>query len=252
MNAAGTMRAASLIVTLALSLPATSHAGQQPTEPGWPQPVQNNLMYSYAKLSQNELRTGNGDSTYRWEGEGWYGGNINRAWFKTEGNLNLDSGALDEAETQALYSRAITRYFNLQAGARYNFDPTPSRGYGAFGVEGLAPLFWEIGLFGFVSDGGHYAARVEGHYDLRLTQRLILQPQFEINFYTKADPRSGIGAGLSDLDSGLRLRYEIRRQFAPYIGITYEKKYGQSASFARADGDAVEDFRFVAGIRVWF
>lgn len=239
-------------VALTMMLPMTAVAQQQPTEPGWPQPIHNNLMYSYAKLSQNELRTGNGDSTYRWEGEGWYGGNINRAWFKTEGNLNVDSGALDEAETQALYSRAISPYFNLQAGARYNFDPIPSRGWGAFGIEGLAPLFWEVGLFGFVSDNGHYAARVEGHYDLRLTQRLVLQPQFELNLYTKSDPRARLGAGLSDLDSGLRLRYEIWREFAPYIGITYEKKYGQSASFARADGGSAEDFRVVSGIRVWF
>lgn len=240
---------------LALSLLAVappSLAQQQPTQSAWPQPVHNDLNFGYAALNQNEWRTGNGDSTYRWEGEGWYGGNLNRAWFKSEGNLNTDTGALDEAETQALYSRAISRFFNLQAGARYNFDPVPSRGWATFGIEGLAPLYWEIGLYGFVSDSGHYSARLEGSYDLYITQRLVLQPQFELNFYTKSDPRSGIGAGLSDLDSGLRLRYEIRRQFAPYVGMTYEKKYGQSAHFARTEGGAVEELRFVAGIRVWY
>jgi len=248
---------ASLNRTLALTafaamLPLTTLAQQQPTQAAWPQPVENNRPFGFAILDQNELRTGNGDNSYRWEGEGWYGDHLNRAWFKTEGKLDTGTGALDEAEAQALYSRAISRFFNLQAGARYNFKPSPSRGWGAFGVEGLAPLFWEIGAFGFVSNGGHYGARLEGRYDMYLTQRLVLQPQFELNFYSKSDPRQGFGAGLSDIDSGLRLRYEICRQFAPYVGVTYEKRYGQAATFARAERAAVEDLRFIAGIRVWW
>lgn len=252
MKAPKTLIIRTLLATAGLSVASLAQAQQKPTQPGWPQPVENNRAFGYAALNQNELRTGNGNSTYRWEGEGWYGGNVNRAWFKAEGNLDTDTGALDEAETQALYSRAISRYFNVQAGARYDFKPAPSRGWATFGVEGLAPLYWEIGAFGFVSDNGHYAARVEGYYDMYITQRLALQPQFEVNLYSKSDRRSGIGAGLSDIDTGLRLRYEIRRQFAPYIGVAYEKKYGQTASFARAEGASVEDFRFVAGIRVWY
>lgn len=234
-------------LALIVALPISALA-QKPTQPGWPQPVENNRSFGYARLNQNELRTGNGVSTYRWEGEGWYGGNLNRAWFKSEGNVNTDTGAVDEAETQVLYSRAISRYFDVQAGGRYDFGPVPSRGWAAFGVQGLAPLFFDLGVHGFVSTGGNYSARVEGSYDLLITQRLILQPQFEVNFYSKAEPRRGIGAGLSDLDSGLRLRYEIRRQLAPYVGITYEKRYGQTAEFARALGERTEDFRFVVGI----
>ncbi|HQU16194.1 MAG: hypothetical protein B7Z66_09315 [Chromatiales bacterium 21-64-14] len=238
-------------LALGLLLGPVAYA-QQPTKPGWPQPVQNNLPYSYWALNQNELRTWDGNSTYRWEGEGWYGGNINRAWFKTEGNLDTTTGKVDEGELQALYSRAITRYFDLQTGVRYDFKPGPSRGWGAFGVQGLAPYFFEVAATGFVSNDGYFAARLEGSYDLLITQRLILQPQAELNFYTKSDPRRRIGSGLESLDSGLRLRYEIRRQFAPYIGVTYEKKYGRSADYARQDGASVEDLRFVTGIRLWF
>jgi copper resistance protein B len=237
---------------LVVLLPVAVKAGQQPTQPGWPQPVENERWFGYGILNQNELRTGEGPSLYRWDGEGWYGGNLNRAWFKSEGNLELDSGALNEAEVQALYSRAISPFFNLQVGVRYDFEPTPSRTYGAFGVEGLAPMFVEVGAFGFVSNGGHYAARLEGHYDMRLTQRLILQPQFEANFYTASERDRGIGSGFSDLDAGLRLRYEIRRQFAPYIGVTYQSKFGQTADFARADGESVSAVRFVVGLRVWY
>lgn len=237
---------------LVLLLPVASRAGQQPTKPGWPQPVENNRFFGYGILNQNEVRTGQGQSIYRWDGEGWYGDNLNRAWFKTEGSYGFDAGTFGEAEAQALYSRAVSPFFNAQAGVRYDFNPAPSRLYGVFGVEGLAPMFLNVGAFAFVSDGGHYSARLEGHYDMRLTQRLILQPQLELNFYSSSERDRGIGSGLSDLDTGLRLRYEITRQFAPYIGVTYESKFGQTAGFARASGDRVSAIRFVAGIRVWF
>lgn len=237
---------------LILSLPVIAYAGQQPTEPGWPQPMNNNRLFGYGILDQNELRTGTGQSLYRWEGEGWYGGNLNRAWFKTEGSLGLNNGMFDEAEAQALYSRAISRYFNLQSGVRYDFNPAPSRLYGTIGVEGLAPLYFDTGAYIFISDGGHYAARLEGHYDLRLTQRLVLQPQGEVNFYTASERDRGIGSGLSDLDAGLRLRYEIRREIAPYIGVVYAEKFGQTAEFARAQGESTGGFQFIVGLRIWF
>jgi copper resistance protein B len=233
-------------------LPMAGRAGQQPTQPGWPQPVNNDRWFGYGILNQNEIRTGQGQSIYRWDGEGWYGGNLNRAWFKTEGSLGLHTGTFSEAEAQTLYSRAISPFFNLQGGVRYDFNPAPSRLYGVFGVEGLAPMFIEVGAFGFVSDGGHYSARLEGDYDMRLTQRLVLQPQAEINFYSASEPGRGIGSGLSDLDCGLRLRYEIRRQFAPYIGVTYETRFGQTADLARARGVSVGRIRFVVGVRIWF
>lgn len=247
-----TIQAILTAAVFTLTIPFTAGAGQRPTEPGWPQPVHSNLPFSRVMLNQNELRAGNGNTTYRWEGDAWYGDNLNRAMLRTEGNWNVNTEKFEEAETQALYSRAITRYFDLQTGLRYDFEPSPSRGWLTFGVEGLAPMYWEIGAFVFISDGGHAASRIEGYNNLYLTQRLILQPQFEVNLYSKDDTNRGIGYGLSDLDIGLRVRYEIRREFAPYIGITYERKYGRTADFARRDGDSVDDLRLTGGIRVWF
>ena len=239
-------------LALAAFLPATAAAQQQPEQPGWPQPMNNNPILGHAYLNQNELRTGNGNDSYRWEGEGWYGGNLNRAWFKTEGDVNTKTGDLEDGEAQALYSRAISEFFDLQAGVRYDAGPVPSRGWAVIGVEGLAPYFFEVGAHAFVSNGGHMAARFEASYDLLITQRLVLQPQVEMNFYSKSEASRHVGSGLGDIDAGLRLRYEFSRKFAPYIGVTYESKFGKTADFARAHGETVHQVRFVGGIRVWF
>lgn len=238
-----------LTLTLTLLLPVLAHAQQQPSEPGWPQPVENDRSFGYAALNQNELRVGSPDS-YRWEGEGWYGDDFNRLWLKSEGSTDTSSGGADEAEVQGLYSRAVSAFFNLQGGVRYDFDPT-SRGWAAFGIEGLAPLNWDIEAFAFVSSGGHLGARFAGYYDLYLTQRLILQPQFELNGYSRPDRAAMLGTGLADGDFGLRLRYELRREFAPYIGVTYQARFGATAEMARAAALSAGDLRFAAGIRVW-
>ena len=126
-------------------LPGTVLAQQQPTEPGWPQPMNTNPLLGYAILNQNEVRTGNGATTYRWDGEGWYGGNLSRVWFSSEGKLDSRTGALDDTEVQALYSRAISPFFDLQAGARYDFGNKPGQGWAVAGLEGLAPYFFELG-----------------------------------------------------------------------------------------------------------
>ena len=118
-------------------------------------------------------------------------------------------------------------------------------------VEGLAPLFFHVSATAYASSAGHYAAKVEGNYDLLLTQQLILQPELELNFYSKADPRRGVGSGLADLDSGLRLRYELSRKFAPYIGLAYESKFGGSAIMARGAGEKASNLRFTFGLRAW-
>jgi copper resistance protein B len=234
---------------LAIVLPVVAHAQQQPAEPGWPQPVENDQPFGYALLNQNELRVGSSTS-YRWDGEGWYGNDFDRLWVKSEGSLDTSNDTVDEGEVQGLYSRAVSTYFNLQGGIRYDLDPSP-RGWAALAVEGLAPLDWEISASAFVSDGGHLGARLEGYHDFYLTQRLVLQPQFELNAYSRADRAAETGTGLSDGDFGLRLRYELRRELAPYIGVTYETKYGATADMARAIGQPTEQLRVVLGIRAW-
>lgn len=198
-----------------------------------------------------EYRVQAGGDAYRWDGEGWFGGDINRFVVKTEGEGEV-RGGVESAEVQALYSRAIDPWFNLQAGLRHDFKPGPARTYATIGFEGLAPYWFEVEGALFLSDKGDLLARLEGYYDQRITGKLILQPRAELNFAAQDVPAGGIGSGLSDAEFGLRLRYEIKREFAPYIGISWERKAGATARFARAVGDRVESTSFVIGIRTWF
>lgn len=168
---------------------------------------------------------------------------------KTEGD-GAFRGDVDHAEVEALYSRAIDPYWNLQAGVRYDFEP--SRAYAALGVEGLAPYWFELEGALFLSDRGDLFARVSGYHDLRITQRLIIQPRAELNLAAQDVPRDRIGSGLSSTELGLRLRYEVSREFAPYVGVHWERRFGDTADFARADGNDVSDVSFVAGVRFWF
>lgn len=198
-----------------------------------------------------EVQIRNGRDGYRWDGEGWFGGDYNRFVVKSEGEGTFRKG-VDAAEVQALYSRAIGPYFNLQAGVRHDFQPSPTQTYATVGIEGLAPYEFETEAALFVSTKGDVLARAEGWYDERLTQRLILQPRVELNFAAQDVPRDRIGAGLTDAELGLRLRYEISRRFAPYVGISYEAKTGHTADFARADGESPHMTSLVLGIRTWF
>ena len=188
---------------------------------------------------------------YRWDGEAWFGGDVDRLTLKTEGDGDR-RGGVESAELQALYSRAIGPYFNLQAGVRHDFQPSPARTYATLGVEGLAPYMFDLEAAAFLSDHGDVLARIEGYYDQRITQRLILQPRIELNLAAQDVPATRIGAGLGNAELGLRLRYEIRREFAPYVGLSYDAKIGRTARYARADGDDPRVGSVVAGIRFWF
>lgn len=161
-------------------------------------------------------------------------------------------GKLGDGSHQLLYDRPVTTYFDVQGGIRYDIDSGPSRGWAAFGIQGLAPQWFDVEATAYASDSGHFAARLQTFYDLLVTQRLILEPQIELNLYTKSDPGRRTGPGLSDVDAGLRLRYEFTRKFAPYIGVVFEDKFGGTASFARRQGESVNDVRFVLGVRSWF
>jgi copper resistance protein B len=204
------------------------------------------VQFNLAELQVRDRREG-----YRWDGEGWFGGDIDRVVVKSEGRGDL-GGTLGEAEVQALYSRAIGPYFNLQAGVRQDIRPQPARTYATVGFEGLAPYWFEVAGALFLSDKGDVLARAEGYYDQRITQRLILQPRVELNFAAQDVRTSGIGAGLSDAELGLRLRYEIKREFAPYVGVSYDAKVGRTARFARANGERVRGASLVLGMRTWF
>jgi len=192
-----------------------------------------------------------GRDGFAWDGEGWYGGDINRLWVKSEGEGEFGR-SIERAEVQALYSRAIDPYFNLQGGLRYDFKPNPSRVYATVGVEGLAPYLFELEGALFLSNKGELLARAEGYYDQRITQRLILQPRVELNFAAQNSRAIGVGSGLSDGEFGLRLRYEIRREFAPYVGVQYSRAFGNTRRFQREAGEDPAGWSILTGIRAWF
>lgn len=205
-----------------------------------------------SKVMGNVLEYTNADENdgYRWDIEAWYGGDIHRIVLKTEGE-GFQQGGVELAETQALYSRAVGRYTDVQAGVRYDLEPR-GRAYATISVESLLHYWFEAEAALFLSDRGDAFGRLEGTYDLRLTQRLILQPRLEVELAAQDVPDVLIGSGVSSAEAGLRLRFDIRREFAPYIGVNFEKSFGQTADFARDAGEDSEETSFVLGLRAWF
>jgi copper resistance protein B len=199
-------------------------------------------------LAEHQARSG--ADGYRWEGQAWFGGDINRLVVKTEGEGAHGEG-VGSAEVQALYSRAVGVYTDLQVGVRQDVEPY-GRTYATVGFESLLPYWFDVEGAAFLSSRGDLLARIEGTYDLRLSNRLILQPRAELNFAAQNTPETRTGSGLSNAEIGLRLRYEIRREFAPYIGVSWDRKAGKTADYARARGEDVEATSFVIGIRAFF
>jgi copper resistance protein B len=239
---------------------ASAASAQAPAAPDQPlpagtrelvEPVMDRVILAHGILDQFEGRTDGRTPYLRWSGEGWIGTDYDKFWVKTEG-FRRTNGTVDDGLHEFLYSRAISTYFDLQGGLRSDIDSGPTRNWAAFGFEGLAPYFFNVQGTVYASDNGHFAARFEGSYDLLLTNRLILQPEFEINLYSKSDPARLIGTGISEIDTGIRLRYAFDRKFAPYIGVAYEGKFGPTASFVRRAGESTNGVRFVFGIRSWF
>lgn len=208
------------------------------------------MPYSQAMLDRLEYRAVRGRDGYAWEGEAWVGGDVNRFAISTEGEGEA-GGAVEDAEVQALYRRAIGPWFNAEAGVRQDIGRA-ARTHLAIGIDGLAPYWFDVSAQAFLSTHGEVQARLEASYDQRITQRLILQPRAEFNLAAQDVPDSGIGAGLSDAEFDLRLRYEFVREFAPYVGISYSAKTGRSANFARAVGEDPTTLNLVFGVRAWF
>lgn len=199
-----------------------------------------------------EFHSNHGDPLAVWEGQGWIGNDEKKFWIKTEGEYAHEDSRFEEAEIQALYSRAISPFWDVQAGLRFDLEPDPSRSYLALGVQGLAPQWFELDTQLFLSDEGDISARIEVEYALRLTQRLILQPRVELNAAFSDDPEIGVGSGFSSVDAGLRLRYEVRREFAPYIGISWIRALGNTEDFVAAAGEDSSELSLVVGIRLWY
>jgi copper resistance protein B len=198
-----------------------------------------------------EVRPGPRGGGYAWEAEGWTGGDTDRLAFSTEGEGGF-RGRAEQAEVQLLWSHALDPWFNLNIGARQDFRPEPMRTHAVIGIEGLAPYWFHVKGAVFFSHRGDVTARAEVNYDQRLTQRLIAQPAMEVNFSAQRVPEIALGSGVTSVELGLRLRYEIAREFAPYAGVNWERRLGDTARYTRLEGDSPDSLRFIAGVRFWF
>ncbi|WP_124094861.1 copper resistance protein B [Burkholderia gladioli] len=207
-------------------------------------------LHSYFVFDQLEWQRRAAGGTLNWNGNGWIGGDLDRLWLRTEGSRV--GSRLEDAEVQALWGHSITPWWDLVAGVRHDFRPSAAQTWLAFGIQGLALYNFESEVTAFVGQRGQASLRVEGRYDLLITNRLILQPSFEANLFAKNDAARGQGAGLGDTSLGLRLRYEVDRQFAPYLGISWDRSYGNSARMVVREGGRRSELSVLAGVRVWF
>ena len=235
------------------SAAAASNLRHAPNEPD--HVMDHEVLLTKVTIDQLEAREDDGSAL---EGSVWFGGDKHKAWFKTEveraeGETERALSRTTKKELQALYSRAIAPFWDLQMGVRHDFElESDSRNWGVLALNGLAPYFFEVDTSLFVGEDGNTALRLEAEYELLFTQQWILSPEIEVNFFGQNTPETHTGSGLSDVEAGLRLRYEFTPQFAPYIGVNYEKKFGKTADFARDDGEATSETTWVIGLHAWF
>ena len=208
-------------------------------------------IHTQFMVDQLEYRATDGTDYIAWDINGWIGNDDHKLAIKSEGEKPTE-GKLEKAEFQLLYRRPVSDFFDVEAGLRHDIRPDPDRTYGVIGIAGLAPYFFETDASLFVGEKGDVVARIEAEYDLLLTQKLILQPTAEMNLAFTEDRAIHVGRGVSNVELGLRLRYEVVREFAPYLGVHWERKFGKTADFAREDREAVDSLFFVGGLRFWF
>ena len=244
------------------------HAGQGAPQPQTPIPpitdadraaafpdveghtLSDNAVYSFVLFDHLEWQGVETAGGLSWDTKGWVGRDRDRLWFRTE--YLTEHGRLGDAEAHLFYGRAFARSWDVVVGLRQDFRPGPAQSWLAIGVQGLAPYWFDVEATAYLGAGGQTAARLEVEYELLLTNRLVLQPLVKVDLYGKTNADRGIGAGVSSFDAGLRIRYELRREFAPYLGVTWHSRFGETAEFAEAAGDSTGGRQFVAGLRFWF
>jgi copper resistance protein B len=230
-----------------ISCPAVAFA-QTPHPEGRTHTTHENAIHSFVLVDQLEwLATS--PRAAGWDAKGWIGQDRDRFWFRTEGEAS--TARLDRTETHLFYGRAIAPWWDIVAGLRHDDGPGPARNWAAVGVQGLAPYFVELEVTGYVGAEGRTHARVEAKYELLVTNRLVVQPLVEVEIYGKDDPERRIGAGLSSADIGLRVRYEIRREVAPYVGVLWSRRFYGTAEMWRGSGYPAANMRLAAGLRLW-
>lgn len=232
-----------LALMLAILLPAFARAEE---------PLVRHEGHEAALFNRIQLEldyTGRHGGTWHWDLDGWVGGDVERLWIRSEGEIA--DGDVEKAELQLFYGRNVDPFWDLLIGLRQDVEPD-SETWAAAGIVGLAPYFFETEATAYLSTGGDVAVRFAQSIDIPITQKLIAEPHLELNLYAQDMPARGIGAGFSDIELGLQLRYEIARKFAPYLDLVWERKLGETASIARAAGTRVDDTTLRAGLRVWF
>ena len=212
--------------------------------------VHDRAIHYFVLFDQFEWQDGDGRNAFNWDNKGWIGGDLNRFWFRTE--AKADEEDFVDAQAHVLYGRAIHRWWDVVGGIRQDMRPGPARTWAALGIQGLAPYRFELEATAYLGESGRTHFRFETEYELLLTNRLILQPLVELEIYGKDDLERGIGAGISSLETGLRLRYELRRELAPYVGVSWDRKFFGTADLARSAGEEVSGARLVLGARLWF
>lgn len=204
----------------------------------------------YVLFDQLEWQSNAGGTGLNVDTKGWIGRDRDRLWFRAEGDA--EDGRVGEAEAHVMYGRQISRWWDVVAGVRQDVEPGPSRTWAAFGIQGLAPYWFEVELTGHVGASGRTHLRGKVEYELLLTNRVVLQPLVEVELFGKSDAERGIGAGLSSTEAGLRLRYELKRELAPYVGVSWNNRWQKTADLAKAAGEDTGGARFVVGLRAWF
>ncbi len=214
--------------------------------------VHDNEIFAVFRGDRLEYQTREGNEALLWDVQGWVGSDYSKLWFKSEGTWLIDPDKFEEAEAELLYSRNIAKFWDLQMGVRHDFKPNPDRTFAALGVQGLARYWFEMEATAYLSENGDLSAGLEAEYELLLSQRLILQPRFETNVALQEVEKYGVGQGINNIELGARLRYEIKREFAPYIGVSWSRKLGETSDLAQDEGEDIDVISFVAGLRIWF
>lgn len=215
------------------------------------QPVHDNEIFYTFQGDRLEYQTKEGNDVLLWDVQTWVGTDYDKLYLESEGTWLNDEDDFEEIEVELLYSRNIATFWDLQAGIRHDFEPHPTRTFAALGFQGMAPYWFEVDTTAYVSEDGDVSAALEIEYDLLLNQRLIFQPRFETSIAVQEVEEYGVGQGINSIELGARLRYEIRREFAPYIGISWHRKIGETENLAEKEGENTNVTSFVIGIKVW-
>ena len=228
----------------------------KPLPAGWEPAVHDRMINAFTYFQKSEFRTGDAPDAAVLDAEGWIGGDYQRFWWKADGEQETKGAKAGEIELQGLYSRLFSPFWDFQTGVRvdrnYRGRTRDTTGYFVIGVEGLAPYWFEIEPALFLSEKGKASFRFTSSYDQLITQRWVIQPRIDLNAAFQDDPRRNVAAGFNDIELSVRLRYDIRRQFSPYVGVTWRRVLGNTADLVRRSGEQISTTAMVFGLRAWF